>query len=229
MTKRQEAKLGMYEAILALCTQNGVIVALILAFSNAVAELADIVKEIKKVAQVQTKKGSGSENKKTDQDTLCDLIKSMADAVYAYATKIGDGVLRQSVKYSLSELKNLKDEQLPTTSKEIYDIAKPLAAELADFGVVTQDFTDIENALTSYGNTVTDPSTVIGHKKTATSNLSDLYKAADTVLKTIMDKTIGKFKKNNPDFFKDYKNLRAIKDAPTKHKPKPGETPVNPS
>lgn len=218
MNKRQESKLGMYEAVLLFCTENGAIVALILAFSNGVAKLADILKAIKKTAQTQTSKGTGSANKQTNSDTLCDLTFAMASALSAYATEIGDGDLKQKVKYTLSDLKAMRDEDLPDTAQEIYDLAKPLTASLADFGVVPQDIKDLQDAIDAYNGTVANPTVVKGNKMTATQNLSDLYKSADIVLKETLDKTIVKYKKSHPDFYKGFKNVRKIIDAPTRHK-----------
>lgn len=217
MNKRQESKLGMYDSVIAHCADNGAIVSLILAFSNAVAKLTTIVTAIRKAVQAQTEKGTGATNKQTNREDVCQLSKSMADAVFAYAEEINDGDLKAKVTYSISELRDLKDEDLPSKSQGIHDIAKPLAAQLADFGIVTQDFPDLQTAIDTYTNSIANPTTVKGHKKLATTNLTQYYADADKILKNTMDKTVEKYRKNNSDFVIEYYNARLIIDSPTTH------------
>lgn len=215
MTAVQEAELGMFDEILSLCSNNPTTVAVLLAFKAGAAKLADHVKDIKAAAKIQAAQSTGAGNKKQAKNDLAKITLTVADAVSAYATEIGNVDLKSDVSYSLSELKDMRDEDLPTVAAVVKEKAEDVLANLSGYGITAATITSLGDAISNFAGKNTDPGAIKAQKKVATQNIKQYIKDADQVLEETMDKLVGQLAATDAEFVKQYHELRKIVDPAT--------------
>jgi hypothetical protein len=216
MTAKFESKLNMYRSVLALCDDNNAIISINREFLNNIANLRSIVTAIISTASLEGQINTGiAIDKKEGKKELCKNGADIASIVYAYASTIGNNTLKQSVNYSYSNLLKLRDDLLCPIIRNIYNVADTNKTELEAYGITGSILTTLQLLTDTYSNAVPKPTTAKAIKRTYTSNLKQLEKDADDILKNRMDKLITTFKKANPDFVSNYKNVRLIIDPGT--------------
>lgn len=217
MNKTQQAKLGMMDNILALCAANAGVVAFVIAFSKGVTKLQDIVKAIKKAAQIQAGQSTGGKNKAVAKEDLAEITLTVANGVSAYGSSIGDGDLVKSMEFTLSKLEKTRDENLPNVAETVKGVALSLLADLGDYGITTQTVDDLDKAITNFEIANTDPATIKAEKEVATKNIKQGFADADTLFDTILDKLVKQLAAKDAEFVKKYLELRRIGKVGTRH------------
>lgn len=148
---------------------------------------------------------------------LADITAPIAAAAIAYASQTNNNELLDAVNFSQSELLATRDDLLGDRCQNIHTKANDNIAALAAYGITALMLTDMQNAITAYLAKVPAPSTAKLTKKTATLNLSNLFKATDVILKMQLDKLMLQFKTSHPDFYNNYVAARVIIDLGATH------------
>jgi hypothetical protein len=213
MTSKQEAKLNMFRATQKHCADNATIVATIPAFQAAVNSLNAIISSIVATTQQEDLVTKGITIDKAEaKKTLCQLAADVAAPIIAFAASNNNNQLMQEVNFSYTELFRSKDDQLAPRCKNIHDAALANLAALAPYGISAATVTTLQASIDNYQAAVPTPRNAAAQKITIRTNLKNLIKEADTVLKLQMDKTIVALKTSNPDFVTTYKSNRVILD-----------------
>lgn len=216
MTSRQESKLNMYTAVLTHCNADPLIPPTVPAFATALAAFA-----IKHTAIFTTSTaeaaviGGYAVDKATKRNSLCTQAADVAAAVYAYAVATNDLVLKEKMDISFSELKKLKDELLVQACSNIHADATAIVASLVPYGLTAAVLTSFNTNCTTYLTSVPIPRNAVSTRKAHGAALKQLFKEADAILKSQMDKLINQFKTNHPLFHAAYKHNRIILDPAT--------------
>jgi hypothetical protein len=84
------------------------------------------------------------------------------------------------------------------------------AAAIAPYCVTAAIITEFQAAITAYSATPAKPAAAKSQTKTATENLTRLFKEADEILTKRLDLDIELFKTSKPDFYSQYKTARII-------------------
>lgn len=213
MNAKQEAKLNMFRATQKHCNDNPAIVSQIKAFQTAAGVLNTTIAGIIATAQQEDLVTKGITVNKTEaKKTLCRLAADIAAAITAYAVATKNNKLSEEVNFTHSDLIRTKDDQLPPRCKNIYDAAKANEAALADYGISSTTAGTLLTAISNYQAKVPDPRNAAAQKATIRTNLKNLVKEANQILKLQMDKTVLGFKTSYPDFVSTYKASRIIID-----------------
>jgi hypothetical protein len=212
MTDRQNAKLNMYQKVLDVCNEYKKEYAGIPALVTAVNGLKTRVSEIQSVTQHQTGTVSkGATKDKSDVfDRLVELALKVANPIYVYAFDTSNNRLLQKVNVNKSMFYRNHDQETLTLAKIILAEANAYSTALTDYGVNNADFAELETAISQLEGLITAPSGVIGEHKLYTSNLRELFVAADSIIYDKLDKLIGLFKSSKPEFFALYSNARNV-------------------
>jgi uncharacterized protein YbjQ (UPF0145 family) len=212
MTDRQNAKLNMYQKVLDVCNEYKEEYAGIPVLVTAVNVLKTRVSEIQSVTQQQTGTVSkGATKDKNDVfDRLVELALKVANPIYVYAFDTSNNSLLQKINVNKSMFYRNHDREALTLAKIILDEANAYSTTLTDYGVNNIDLAELETAISQFESLITAPSGVIGEHKLHTSNLRELFVAADSTVYDKLDKLIRLFKSSKPEFFTLYSNARNI-------------------
>lgn len=213
MTSKQEAKLNMYRATQKHCADNAAIVATIPAFQAAVNALNSKIASIIATSQQEDLVTKGITIDKAEaKKTLCQLAADIAAPIVAFAASSNNNQLLNEVNFSYTELYRTKDDQLAPRCQNIHDAASSNIAALGAYGISAATITTLQSTIDNYQAAVPNPRNAAAQKVTIRTNLKNLIKETDTVLKLQMDKTIVGLKTSNPDFVATYKTNRVILD-----------------
>ena len=216
MNKRDEAKVSMYKAVEAHCTANQKIIA------TSVAFLASFTFFGLKLAALLTNESSAQQQTKgvaLDKGALKAILiqaaYDIASVVFAYANKVKNETLKQSVNFSITDLERLKDEFIVPVCTNIKAAATAHLAALADYSVTAENLTDLQTHMDNYSGATPNPRLAKTQKTTDNKNVKALMKEIDDILKNEMDKTVVIFRAANPNFVTKYTEVRKIVDPGT--------------
>ncbi len=200
MNTKQEAKLNMYRATEKHYDANAAIIALTLAFQTAFNNFKAKIAVIVSTTQQKDLALTGiTIDKSSSKQTLCQLAAETAGIIYAFASATANNTLQQEVNFSYTALLKTKDDQLAPRCQNIHDKAVANLAALSDYGIKSANLTTLQIAISNYSAEAPKPRTAASQRKTMTTNLNNLFKEADAILRNQMDKLVVTFKAANPD------------------------------
>jgi hypothetical protein len=213
MNATQEAKLNMFRATQKHCNDNPTIVETIKAFQTAAGTFNTTIAGIIATVQQEDLVTKGiTVDKAEARKTLCRLAADIAAPIVAYAAATKNNKLLGEVNFTHSDLIRTKDDQLAPRCQNIYDAAKANEGALKDYGITATTLDTLLTTMDNYQAKVPDPRNAVAQKATIRTNLKNLIKEADDILKLQMDKTVLGFKTSHPDFVKTYQANRIIVD-----------------
>lgn len=213
MKALQEAKVNMYRAVEKHCDDNPAIVATVPAFQTAVTQFKLNIAALLASIQQEDLATSGITIDKTEaKRSLCQLAADTAAQAFAFASSTSNNDLKQIMNFSVSELLRSKDDQLGPRCQNIQDKVNANLAALAPFGITAASLATLQTAINLYETKVPSPRNAAAQKKTIRTNIKNLLKDTDKLLKEQMDKTAVAFRSANPDFYNTYKSNRIILD-----------------
>lgn len=214
MLKTQEAKLNMYNAVISFSDASTAITAPVAAYATTLTAFIAKQAAITTTAQQESQVISGITVSKADlKKSACTSGSTVAAALFAYATSINDPILQAKANFTYSDLFKLKDDELPVILQNIHDDANTVVASLAPFGVTAAILTSLQNVTDDYAAEVSAPRNAVAQRKSYKTQLKTLFKEADTLLTTQLDKLALQLKAAQPGFYMTYKNNRIIIDA----------------
>ena len=217
MNDRQAAKLSMYKAVNAYCTENAAITATVPAFHTAIADFSARINAIRLAAQAEAFIITGiTAGKASKKLTLCNTALTVASALFAYAASTGNMELKHKAGYSFTSLSRMSAIQLPVNCRNIHAAATENAAALSPFGITQATLDSFIAAIQSFEAAAPEPRNAVSRRSAQVMNLATLFRQADNILKLRMDKLALLFKSTHPAFYLNYKNNRIIIDPATR-------------
>ncbi len=211
MNKQQLSKVDMYRAVIALCLKYSNITGIIAAFKIAAGKLGPNVAAIKaaELIENQTSKSvTGSKNEL--KDLLSSIATDVAAALYALANETGNVNLLAKVNYSPSDIKLMKQEKLLTVATAMHDLAVEYKGDMDNYGISATVIGSIPGIIDNFSTAIPTPRIEQAARKAAGKNIKSLIGETSGLLKSQMDKTALILKKNNPDFYGEYRTARKI-------------------
>lgn len=213
MNSKQESKLSMYNAVSTFCETNATTVATVPAFQSAVTDFDNIVDAIRAASQAESAIIDGiTQDKAFLRNKVIDTTVSISSAVFAYASSVNNFELKQKVSLPKSDLQKLRDELLAGTCRNIFGEASANLASLADYGITQPKLDAFLLEVEEYEDAVPEPRNAVSNRSAQGVELVTLFRQADDVLKTRMDKLAATFKTTNAKFYNGYKINRIIID-----------------
>ena len=218
MTDRQENKMSMYLAVQIVCNSFGIVWSEFVAYVKTFGDFQAIISQIMETRLIQEGKTTGvAEDKQKEEDEMINKTISIASAVFAYASVIGDNELKEKINYSPSKLRKSRDTILRDRCQLVHEETSKVIDDLGDYGILAADLEELQQEIDDYAAIIALPRTAIGTRATATAQLIELFKQGDDVLNSRLDKLTEQYKSNNPDFYISYKNARSIIDLGVRH------------
>jgi hypothetical protein len=183
--------------------------------SNQISEMQE--------AQLTSSKGHTQSKKELKQKLVADLLEIIKRA-RAYAVVSNDLLLKEEMNYSATQLLGMPQESLIIACRRVLAACEPRMAELSAYGLKDDQITIVSDTITLFTAALPGAKTAIAQRKTATSELVNLFAEADEWLRKI-DAMMEIVSTNDGVFYQDYRNLRVIDDLRGKSKPNvEGET-----
>jgi len=227
MNKHQENQHAMHKNVEQTCDENATVYQTLPAFANNFTTFKANNQKIDDTT-VKQKTPTKGYTEKRDQvkNELADSAIEVAGSVAAYAHENKDDVLARKVDYTFTELTHASDSAVKNRVTIIYNEAKKIVANLADYGTDNTHITQLEKKLTEFSDIVGKKGYSKEETQTATEQISELLAENNELLKNRLDKLILKFRKTAPEFYQNYFNAREIYDFGGGRKAKvPEETP----
>ena len=211
MTGIQEDKLSMFYGVKGTCekyqstwTANAVFAA---TYNMWAAKLPLI--ELNRDAQTIETTGVTTD-KKGKRVVMTDKVLFMCNRLQSYANAVGNSEILESVQYSPSYLNKARDTDVVGICNAVLTRATANATALTAYGVTAAMITELQASITAYSATLAKPKNAKAQTKTATENLTKLFKEAEELLLKRLDLDIELFKVSKPDFYSQYKTSRII-------------------
>lgn len=211
MKKSTKNKLAMYKSVSDVIRTNGTIWEGIPGFVNAVEEFNAKVQllEEKESFQSSVSKGVGKVSQR-DKDLMIEKLMRITGALKAFAANTGNEKLLIELHFSGSTLSNASKVNLMTKADLIVKRGNEFGYQLLDFGISPEELSEIETVRNQLNETLKSSRKAIIERKSANSDLSELEKAIDFLLKTRLDSMIMVLNNANPAFCRDYHNARLV-------------------
>ncbi len=218
MNYRQENTLTMFNTVLAVCSQNSAIIALIAALNNVFALFTTKCLAINDISKVQLLHIKGKTTEKANLKSALALRASIvARVIRAYATSIQNDVLRNEIDYTESVLLKQRDITIQLNAQMIFDRATTHLAALAPFGITAAVMTDLDTAIGDYQAHQTSPTVARDYRAVATTELDLLISETSDLLRFQMDDIMQLLRLTEPSFFRLYTNARRTYDLHGTH------------
>ena len=211
MTGIQEDKLSMFYGVKGTCekyqstwTTN----ALFAATYNIWAAKLPLIEQNRDAQTIETT--GVTTDKKGKRAVMTEKTLFMSNRLQSFGNTTGNAEILESVQYPASYLNKARDTDVIGICNAVLTRATANATALTAYGVTAAMITELQASITAYSATLAKPQNAKAQTKTATENLTKLFKEAEDLLVKRMDLDIELFKVNKPDFYSQYKTARII-------------------
>jgi hypothetical protein len=211
MTQDQENIVTMFETTRDYLDGNSTLWSAKVAFAAAVTAVKNGITAIRNAAAQQESPTSGITDEKSFlRNALEDLTLEIGDQLSALAAKNQDMGLSATVHVTRSSLDQAQDDDLVQTAERVRNAINANIAALANYDVNAAKVTALTNAITTFSDKKTAPSTAKAARSGSTASLTSLIQTTRSVFRNQLDKLMTPFRKTNPDFYSGYFAARVI-------------------
>ena len=229
MQKIQESKIKMSRSVSGILNSYEEIVMRTPGLNAAHDALDNLIAETERYNRGQLDIGAELTAQKNNARLVLETaIIQICAALAAYATVSNEpGVKKLKDKYQVSdsEITKMRDMPLFSYAYTLYDDAKPYATKLEPFATA-EDIEQLKEKADNFNALLPQRRVQVSQSSLSTQNLEDAIAQIDLLLNDTMDVLVKPWETKEPDFFKAYKNARAIVDAASR-KTKNAEDPTN--
>ena len=216
MNAKLTAKLTMYRTIEQIQDTNASIIAAVPALVSVVAVFKAIIASILETTELTDVNLTGiAADKGNAKQHLARTTSDYAAIIAAFASATKNATLKQEVNYSYTKLAKMRDEALAPICRIIHDRAKENLDALHDYGITSEKLALLDTAIGDYAAKSPKTRTAIVNRQAHNTNLRELFKQADDILKNQMDGLMKNFRATHPDLYNAYFAAREIIDPHT--------------
>ncbi len=213
MNDRQENTFSMFLRVESRLDANLTIVSSVPALDTARLAFKSQIANIRATDLVATTTLTGiAQDKNNTKMVLIDACIQYAGSICAFAANNNNNTLYNEIYKSESDIKRLRDDQLPIYAQLLYDRLNTNLAALADFGINTGTLTNFNSIITYYNAVSQSPRSAMSTRKAAVADLKVQFKDVSNYLKKVIDKLVITLKPTHPFFVEEYLNDRNIYD-----------------
>lgn len=224
MLKRQENKFTMYKSINAFLDENREKVGSIVELANSYTAFNSKCEDIK--AKNETKR-TVSQGKATSKLKMrkraIDASVGIAAGLFTLGKKNDDDELSAISDIPRSELEGMRDSELLEVLETLGSMAEARSEQLTSHGITTDKLESYKRAIGSYNDAFGKRVTGVTKRKIAGASIEIHFAEADEILINI-DKLISGMQNEDPEFVRQYKDLRVIKHLGLRHRDDEEET-----
>jgi predicted peroxiredoxin len=213
MTKREENKLTMYKAVSGMLKNNKAKTETVPAFKTVEEQFTQAVENIEiKHGKHQSVAKGAAQQKGVDEDELVDGIVTLGSLLYVLAVQKGDRTLQEAAKVTESQLKQMRDAELLSRARTVFEKAEANKSELTNYGIDEAKLSAIKTQIDKYAGALEGTEAVAAEKTATRQSLSRAFDQADHVLYNMIDPLMEIFRSSDSDIYNQYFSARVIKD-----------------
>jgi len=228
MENKLENKLIMLKTVLSVLHQNQAIWMEVAPLVAAYAELQLLVAQIESAKQLtaQTNSGLVTANQQL-QKRLIEQAFELASMLFAYASRNNDPVLLAKVDFPVSQLRNLRDDELATKCLSVLTLGRNKEEALVEYGTTPEKLSMFGELTNQYVEQLPNRRVSVAERKAANEKIKNMLFGAMAITTEQLDRLMIGFKTTHLDFYAAYLNARKVIDYGTRHET-PGTSPNSP-
>lgn len=231
MQKIQESKIKMSRSVSGILTAYEEVVTRTPGLNAAHTALDNMIGETERHSQGQLNKGTEITAQKNEARlALENAAIQIGAALAAYATSSTDAalkILKEKYQVKDSEIRKKRDMQLFSYAYTLYSDASPYATLLEPFATAAE-VNQLKDKADNFNALLPQKRTQVSKSSLSTQNLEEAIAQIDLLLNDTIDILVKPWETKEPDFFKAYKNARAIVDSASRKAKKTDEPIVEP-
>ena len=211
MNTKQEDKLSMYYVVRNTCEKyhaTWITNAVFTATYNLWAAKIPLI-EANRDAQALEIKGVTT-TKSERRAAMIDITLFVEKRLQSYATVTNNSELLESINYTATDLNKARDNNVIAMCNIVCAKATANTPAIEAYGVTKEILIQLQDSIEGYSASLPKPKVAKSQTKTATENLSKLFKEADELLVKRLDLDIELFKPVIPEFYSQYTSARMI-------------------
>jgi hypothetical protein len=228
MTKPEGNRFLMYRAIEDVLDKFAAIITNIMSYADIYNRFRTIIQDISDNDNIyqNAKKGTIADKEIAENGLIRELLVK-ANVLFLISQKNNNSSLKAISNVSESGLKKLRETALLQKARLILNSFKKNTAYLKDFSMNDDALAVFQGKIDQYDSALNIKNLSQAESKSARIKLKELFKAADLIVRNELDKAAELIRSEHPDFYKEYKAARIVKDfgQPKSVKPDSGSTP----
>lgn len=213
MTKFQQGRVNMFEAVLRFLIQNIAIMAtrpaLQAAFNTYKLKLANLQSTENFYSKVLT---GITTDKNVLKQMVAELFSENAGQAHAYAFKEGNNELMKNMDFSEKKLLRMPDGEMTKVCHNILPLIKEYMDKLADYGISNETADTMEKMLLTFEEDKPSPRNAISDRSSFTKSRNQEIPAINKLLRNSIDKLMLKLRKDDPRLYNAYLSNRIVVD-----------------
>lgn len=149
-------------------------------------------------------------DKRAKRASMTDKALYAINRMRSYATVESNPELRESLKYTATDLLKARDSDLIGICNIVATKAVANTTAIAEYGITAVMIGELQDAITAFTTMIAKPKSAKSQAKTGTENIARLLLEANELLNMRMDLDIEEFKTLNPEFYSQYKSARIV-------------------
>lgn len=143
-------------------------------------------------------------NKKEIKNNLIASLFPFSNNLVCFANSNGNTSILEQVDISKSVLAGLSELNLIQYTESCIKIAQDNLAQLTDYAITQESIISLQTDLGDFLKNRTDRLILMEDKKTSNKAFNDLKKKTNQFLKTVLDRSIERYRQSHPDFVNHY-------------------------
>ncbi len=211
MNRLQESKRSMYLVVEEFVENSDpTVLALMPNFNTAYQEFKTALNDLRAASEDQLYNRTGIMTEKVLlRESMVGLCMNISNRIQAFAYDAGNWSLYRRVGERRSALLRYKDSVCLDYCQMVLDEATTLLASLGSYGVVAQDLTDLQAAITLYLEWLPKPRTAIVDRKVQTQAVAQHLSICASKAQA-MDVHVRMLEWSNPEFYERYTFSRKL-------------------
>jgi hypothetical protein len=211
MKNHNKNKLKMYKAVQHICTLNQAYWIDLPAFVNSFNTFSAQLGQLDQLSEKQSLRLMGVRaDLDVQRSATIEKAIAMQGALIAFAKDTENNVLRESLRFSKSQLKGGSYVLCIQRIHVISQNAALYLSNLNDYGITQASVEDLELNLTALEEAFNTPRAAIVDRKQFTASIEELIKEIDRVLRDKLDQLMLVLRPSHPEFYDRYHYARAI-------------------
>jgi len=210
MNSKDEARLSMYQSVLAFLKKHPEITATLPNYPERIADIELAIEKLLKLGKELNSDRSGIADTKKEQAAEIELkVADLSGKMVAYATVKKDNELLKLVKINITTLRKSRDNDLVSHSLKLCDAAEALLPAVTTFMVTQADITHIRTLCAAFLVNMPKPKESVKDKSEVLLAIKKLMKETDASFLE-MDAIMLIVRYSKPEFYAHYSSSRVV-------------------